>query len=160
MRKPWPQFFMELAQKVAAQSTCKRRQIGAVAVDPSTKRVLALGFNGAPPKVRHCSETSCYRQDRLIPSGQREELCFAVHAEQNLVATAARFGVSLAGSHVFVLARPCITCLKLLVSAGVEKVYFLEDYPVDPDLYQTILEQSGIKVVPLDPVFYPEDCHA
>lgn len=148
MRKDWDWFFMDLANFVANQSTCVRRQVGAVAVEPETKRVLALGFNGAPPGVDHCIDVGCYRQQKGVLSGQREELCFAVHAEQNLVATAARFGVSLVGARVYTLVKPCITCLKLLVSAGVEEVVYAEDYPVEESLYDKVVRQSGIRLKP------------
>jgi len=137
-RISWLDYFFELVQVNAARSSCLRRQVGAVAVDPTSKRVLAQGYNGAPAKIEECLQRGCYRESRGIPSGHREELCFAVHAEQNLLAYAARFGVSLDKSWVFVSCKPCLTCLKLLYSAGIKLIVYQDDYPTEEFIYQQI----------------------
>ncbi len=55
--------------------------------------VLSTGYNGAPRGVRHCKR--CMREG--IPSGERHELCMAVHAEANAIAQAALHGVNTEG---------------------------------------------------------------
>jgi len=141
MRLSWLDYFFELVQVNERRSSCIRRKVGAVAFDPNTKRVLSMGYNGAPAGVQECIKRgTCYRQENDIPSGMREELCFAVHAEQNLICYAARFGVPLKGAWVCVSCKPCLSCLKALKSVGIERVIFKEDYPVENYLYSILAE--------------------
>ena len=72
---------MAIAEQVSTRSTCLRRKVGAVLV--VDKRLLATGYNGAPRGVRHCAETGCLRTELNVPSGERHELCRALHAEMN-----------------------------------------------------------------------------
>ena len=82
MERPnWDEYFMEIALVTQKRSTCLRRQVGAVIV--KDKRIMATGYNGAPIGLPHCEEQGgCLRQQLNIPSGQRHELCRALHAEQ------------------------------------------------------------------------------
>ncbi len=128
-RPTWKSYFTQIAQLVATRSTCMRRQVGAVIVREN--RILATGYNGAPSCLKHCSELpeGCLREANKIPSGERQELCRGLHAEQNAIIQAAAFGVSLKGSEIFVTHQPCVTCGKMLINSGIEKIFFLGDYP-------------------------------
>jgi len=141
-RPSWQEYFLKIAEDVATRSTCLRRQVGAVAVNPESKNILATGYNGSPRGCKHCLAVGCLRDRMKIPSGEREELCRAVHAEANLVAQAALHGVSLKGSVVYCLVQPCLSCLKLLINAGVKKVYFVEPYPHNELLNEFV--RSGV----------------
>lgn len=93
MRKSWDEYFMEIAEIVKTRSTCLRRQVGAVIVKDN--RIITTGYNGAPSGLRHCTDIGGCERERLhIPSGQRHELCRALHAEQNAIIQAAKVGVS------------------------------------------------------------------
>ncbi|MBF0498794.1 MAG: dCMP deaminase family protein [Candidatus Riflebacteria bacterium] len=128
-RPSWETYFMRIARLVATRSTCLRRRVGAVIVREN--RILATGYNGAPSTLRHCFEIpgGCLREARGIPSGERQELCRGLHAEQNAILQAAAFGVSLKGGVVYCTHQPCVTCAKMLLNAGIEKVVFLGAYP-------------------------------
>lgn len=143
-RPSWKTYFIRLTQMVATRSTCLRRQVGAIIVREN--RILATGYNGAPSFVAHCHELpeGCLREANKIPSGQRQELCRGLHAEQNAILQAAAFGVSLKGSELFCTHQPCITCAKMLINAGIEKVYFLGDYPDEYSL--RMLEEGKIVI--------------
>src|SRR5665648_431948 len=80
-RPSWDRYFMQLAFVVAGRSTCLRRQGGAVMV--KEKQILSTGYNGSPSGLLHCAEVGCLRQILSVPSGERHEICRAVHAEQN-----------------------------------------------------------------------------
>ena len=80
-RPSWDEYFLEMASLVAKRSTCLRRSVGAVLV--RDKRILATGYNGAPSGLEHCFEIGCLRVKLKVPSGERHELCRALHAEQN-----------------------------------------------------------------------------
>ena len=127
-RPSWDEYFMSMARLAAGRSTCLRRKVGCVLA--RDRRVLATGYNGAPSGVPHCDEAGCVRERLGIPSGERTELCRAVHAEQNAMAQAARFGISLEGCTAYITCQPCAMCMKSLMQAGVcAVVWDGDEYP-------------------------------
>jgi len=136
---------VSIAQLVATRSTCLRRKVGAVLV--KDKRVIATGYNGAPTGVRHCEETGCLREQLGIESGERHELCRGLHAEQNVIISAAYYGVTTEGTTLYSTHLPCIICSKMLINAGVEKIFFLDGYP--DSLADQMLAEANIEVVRL-----------
>lgn len=126
-RISWDDYFMEIAGVVAKRSTCLRRQVGAVLV--KDKHILATGYNGAPKGLKHCSDTGCMRQD--IPSGERHELCRAIHAEQNAIVQAARHGVKIDSCTLYCTLAPCSLCAKMLINAGVKRIVYADGYHDD-----------------------------
>ena len=136
---------MSIAQLVATRSTCLRRKVGAVLV--KDKRIMATGYNGAPTGVRHCKETGCLRERLNVMPGERHELCRGLHAEQNVIIQAAYYGITTKGTTLYSTHLPCIICSKMLINAGVEKVFFLDGYP-DP-LAEQMLAEANIEVVRL-----------
>jgi len=146
MRKSWDQYFMEIAYLVASRSTCLRRSVGAVAVSEDN-RILGTGYNGALPGAPHCAEVGCLREKMNIPSGQRQEICRAQHAEANICNFAARHGVALKGASVYVTTQPCTTCIKAMATSGIKKVVFDGDYP-DPFACE-IAREVGMELIKL-----------
>ncbi|MFH1135939.1 MAG: cytidine/deoxycytidylate deaminase family protein [Pseudomonadota bacterium] len=145
-RPDWDQYFMKITDLVASRSTCLRRKVGAILV--RDKRILATGYNGAPAGLPHCLDIGCLRQQENIPSGQRHELCRAIHAEQNAIIQAARHGVSVVGATLYCSAVPCIICTKMLINAGVECIHFREEYP--DAMSQEMLAQAGVKLIKVE----------
>ena len=139
-RPDWNEYFMRMAELAAERSTCTRRKVGAVLV--KDKRVLATGYNGAPKKIPHCEETGCLRKQLNIPSGQRHEICRGIHAEQNLIAQSAVHGVKTEGATVYCTNQPCIICAKLLINAGIKKIYYKRPY--NDKFPMQILKQSNV----------------
>ena len=142
-RPPWDEYFVQIAREVAKRSTCLRRHVGAVIV--KDKRILSTGYNGAPTGFPHCDETGCLREQLGIPSGERQEICRGLHAEQNAIIQAALHGVSVAGADIYTTHQPCITCAKMVINAGVKRVVFLESYP--DGLARSFLGQGGVNLV-------------
>ena len=126
-RPDWDEYFMAMAFLVSTRSTCTRRKVGAVLV--RDRRILATGYNGPPSGFPHCDEIGCLRDELNIPSGERQELCWGIHAEQNAIIQAASFGISTKDSVLYCTTKPCITCAKILANAGVRKIYVAEQYP-------------------------------
>ncbi|MBU1105047.1 MAG: dCMP deaminase family protein [Candidatus Riflebacteria bacterium] len=147
-RPDWDTYFLRIAQLIAQRSTCLRRQVGAVIVREN--RLLATGYNGAPNNVPHCFQlpTGCLRESQNIPSGQRQELCRGLHAEQNAILQAAAFGVSLKGGDCYCTHQPCVTCAKMLINAGIKRVVFMGDYP--DELSVEMLKEGKITLERLD----------
>ncbi len=142
-RPTWDEYFLDVARLVAKRSTCLRRQVGAVVVH--NKRILATGYNGAPSGLAHCLDIGCMREKLGIPSGQRQELCRGLHAEQNVIIQAVIHKVDLKDSILYVTNQPCVTCTKMLISVGVKKIVILEGYP--DKLAQRMLKEAGIKIM-------------
>ena len=119
-----------IAYTIASRSTCTRLQVGAVAARDS--RILVSGYNGAPAGTPHCTHPPT-------------EVCTrSVHAEANLVAYAARHGVSLKGATIYCTDSPCYTCACLLVNTGIKQVVFHRQYRDDSGL--RLLADVGINV--------------
>jgi dCMP deaminase len=144
-RPSWDEYFIEMAQAVARRSTCLRRSVGAVLV--RDRRILATGYNGAPAGLPHCRDVGCQRDKLGVASGERQEICRGLHAEQNAIIQGALHGVSLKGSVVYCTTQPCVTCAKMLINAGVKRIVYLGDYP-DP-LARQMLDQAGVELVRL-----------
>ncbi len=126
-RPSWDSYFMQLAEVVSGRSTCLRRQVGAVIV--KDKQILSTGYNGSPSGLKHCAEVGCLRQQLGIPSGERTEICRAVHAEQNALIQAAKHGVALEGADIYTTVEPCVLCTKLLINAGIRRIIYQVPYP-------------------------------
>lgn len=133
---------MSIAHLVATRSTCLRRQVGAVVV--KNKQVLATGYNGAPTGITHCDEVGCLREQLGVPSGERHELCRALHAEQNAFLQAARHGVGLEDAVLYITTQPCSICAKMIINVGIKKIVIQGDYPDEFAL--KFLEEAGVKV--------------
>ena len=144
MRETWDEYFMKIAHQVASRSTCLRRKVGAVAVSPDN-RILGTGYNGALPGAPHCDKVGCLRETLGIPSGQRQEICRAQHAEANICNIAARYGVALAGATIYVTNQPCTTCVKAMVTSGIKRVVFDSDYP--DDLARQLAKEAGMELI-------------
>lgn len=126
-RPSWDSYFMQMAHVVAGRSTCLRRQVGSVIV--KDKQILSTGYNGSPSGLQHCDEVGCLRQSLGVPSGERHEICRAVHAEQNALVQAAKHGVAIRGADLYVTHQPCALCTKLLINVGVKRVVYVHSYP-------------------------------
>ncbi|MCX5705009.1 MAG: cytidine/deoxycytidylate deaminase family protein [Candidatus Omnitrophica bacterium] len=141
-RPSWDKYFLDVAGLVARRSTCLRRNVGAILV--KDKRILATGYNGAPAGLKHCLDIGCLRQKLNIPSGQRHELCRALHAEQNALIQASLYGISVKGSKLYATCQPCVICAKMLINAGISEIIITEGYP--DKMAMDFLKQAKIKV--------------
>jgi len=146
-RPTWDEYFIAITKQVATRSTCLRRKVGAIIV--KDKRILTTGYNGAPRGVKSCLEIGrCMRQEMEVPSGQRHEICRALHAEQNAIIQAAYHGVQIAGSDIYSTTQPCVLCAKMLINAGIKKIYYYEEYP--DFLALELLKEAGAELFKLD----------
>lgn len=144
MERPgWDEYFMEMAALTARRSTCMRRQVGAVIV--KDKHAIATGYNGAPMGIQHCEDRGgCLRQQLGVPSGQRHELCMALHAEQNAIIQAAAMGHAIEGGTIYITHQPCVICAKMIINAGIKRIVVREGYP--DQLSVDILTEAGLHI--------------
>jgi len=135
------EYFLKIASVVAERSTCRRHHIGAVAV--KDKHILTTGYSGAPAGQKDCLELGCLRDEMNIPSGTRQEICRAIHAEQNVIIQAALHGVSLEGSTVYCTHTPCVLCAKMLVNAKIKRFVSFGEYA--DNTFLDLFKEAGIE---------------
>ena len=132
MRPDWDNYFIEIAKVVSSRATCLRRKYGAVIV--KDRVIISTGYNGSPRGIDNCIDTGkCTRQELNIPSGERYELCEAVHAEQNAIINAPperRKGavIYVAGFEEdgsFANGKPCKLCDRMIRNAQILEVIYL-----------------------------------
>ena len=111
----WHGYFMLVARETARLSKDPSTQVGAVAV--RDRRIVAVGFNGLPMGVH---------DDPLRYADRERKLLMTVHAEANVIADAARRGVTLENCSLYVTHPPCPHCCGLIIQAGVLTVYYPE----------------------------------
>jgi len=136
------EYFLKVASVVAERSTCRRHHVGAVAV--RDKHILATGYNGAPSGFKDCLELGCLRDELGIPSGERQEICRGIHAEQNVIIQATLHGVSLEGSTIYATHTPCILCAKMLVNARIRRFVSFGKY--SDNSFVDLFQEAGIEV--------------
>jgi dCMP deaminase len=121
-RPSWDEYFLMIAKLAATRSTCLAFPVGAVIV--KDRQLLATGYNGTPSGSTHCTTQGfCY--PGLISCDASSSLpSRAVHAEANAIAQAAKHGISTNGASIYVTLEPCLSCLKLIISAGIREVYY------------------------------------
>lgn len=126
-------------------STCAKRQYFAVILAPN-RRVAGIGYNGSPPGMAHCTDGHCPRMQQGSAAGSMYDNCISQHAEQGALLWS---DPSLRqGGTLIVNGPPCMTCAKLIASAGLQRVVCLSDdsYGAWPDV-EGFLSLAGIEVV-------------
>lgn len=131
-RPSWDEYFLMLAKLAATRSTCLAFPVGCVIV--KDYQILATGYNGTPAGSIHCTTQGyCYpglsRCDasKILPSR-------SVHAEANAIAQAAKHGIITNGASIYVTLEPCLSCLKLIISAGIREVFYETSFNVGDNI--------------------------
>lgn len=132
---------MRCAFTEAEQATNLWRRVGAVAARDG--EILLAAHNTQVPSLR----TPYYEGDPrgLFKRGLHLELTTDDHAERRIIAEAARKGVALEGSDLFVTTFPCPPCGKQISFTGIRRLYFAEGYAVLDS--ERILRDSGLEIV-------------
>ena len=134
-------YFSKIASVVAERATCLRHKVGAVAV--FDKHILATGYNGAPSGMKDCLELGCLRNKQGIKSGERQEICRAIHAEQNVIIQGSLHRVSLEGATIYCTHTPCRLCAKMLINARISRLVANSEY--NDDEWTDLFKDAGIK---------------
>ena len=143
----WDHRFIQLAQHIGTWSKDRSRQVGCVVVGPDNI-IRAIGFNGFPRGLN----------DEHDPRHQRPaKYLWTEHAERNAIYTAARNGVSLAGSRMYLPWFPCVDCARAIVQAGVVELIAMMPDLGDPQWGEAfavsieLLEEAGVVVRYFEP---------
>lgn len=121
-------YYMHIAMAVRRRANCVGNRVGAILV--RNDRIISTGYNGTPEGTRNCDEGGCERCARReeYRGAQGYDVCICVHAEQNALISAARFGIAVEGASIYTTMRPCFGCTKELLQARVFSVYYLHEW--------------------------------
>jgi dCMP deaminase len=144
MTEKWDRRFLDLAKHISEWSLDPSTKVGAVAV--KDRRVLATGYNGLPRGIADLPGRLNNRDEKYLRT---------VHAEANIVAQAARFGIDMSGSTVYVWPfLPCCNCTTLMIQAGIRRIV-VPELPI-PDRWQAnfnlsvdMLRESSVDLMQL-----------
>lgn len=153
MRKDKINYYLDIAASVSERSTCLRRHYGCVIV--KNDEIISTGYNGAPRGRKNCDDLGfCYREQMVIPRGERYELCRSVHAEQNAIISASRnelidadlymVGINAKTGEIEPKSTSCMMCKRVVINSGIKRVivrepdnkytiYNVEDWISDDD---------------------------
>lgn len=157
MRRPsWDEYYLGIARAVAARASCRRRQVGALVVVDNA--IIATGYNGTPEGMTNCLDGGCVRckNRETYAASVGYDVCICVHAEQNALITAARFGNSIEDAVIYSTLRPCFDCTKAMVQAKVHTIYYIHDWqhPIGSLQQQYLMAQDklrgGVRPVEID----------
>lgn len=137
-------YYMRIAMAARDKANCTGNRVGAVVV--LQNRVISTGYNGVPENMKNCLQGGCLRCQNpggRFPSGTGYDLCICVHAEQNALLTAARFGIAVNEATIYSTMQPCFGCAKELLQAKVKRVVYLHPWPpTDPDAEMERLKKA------------------
>ena len=110
----WDKYFLNIAEQVKEKSKDKRTHIGAVIVGKDNE-IVSTGYNSFPRGINDNIEE---RQERP------EKYYWIEHAERNAIYNAARIGVSLRESTMYLTCGiPCSDCAKGIISSGIKRIH-------------------------------------
>lgn len=119
------EFFIKTALLISQRSKCVSKKVGSVITRDS--RIISTGYNGSPQGFTNCNEKfSCESFDREAHHSWSNK--YETHSELNAILFAAKNGIPLEGSEIFVTLHPCDQCIKNIMQSGIKKIYYLFDY--------------------------------
>lgn len=143
IRPSWDEYFMEIVGTVAKRGTCDRGRTGAIIV--KNKRILTTGYVGSAGGMPHCDEKGHLIHKVYDEKGNASKHCIrTLHAEQNSIIQAAKFGISIEGSTMYCKITPCFVCAKMIVNSGIKRVVAEKRYHTDR-LSVKLFENAGVK---------------
>jgi dCMP deaminase len=156
VRPEWPEYYMRIAMTVRSRANCIGNKVGAVLVRDG--RIIATGYNGTPQGLPNCDVGGCERcaNREQYRTSTGYDVCICVHAEQNALLSAARFGTATEGATMYTTMRPCFGCAKELLQARVHGVVYLHEWRhADDVLWQQYLRlqaafAGGVVHLPVD----------
>lgn len=116
--------YLKMAHDLATLSHCAKIQVGAIMVLKG--RVIGSGINGTPEGHPNCDEIHVGDFDHATHRSWSD--ANELHAEMNLIAFAAKEGISLEGATIYSTLQPCSQCTKNLTASGAIRIVYDEAY--------------------------------
>jgi len=133
-RLEWDEYFMAIALLVSKRSSCHRLHVGCILVQ--NNRIISSGYNGHLPNTKH----------RSVIRNNHEQM--TVHAEVNSIIDCAKRNISTNNATAYITHYPCLNCFKSLISAGIKKIIYNENYKND-SLVKELSDELNIIIIHL-----------
>lgn len=142
-RPNWDEAFMFAAISAATRSSCLTIKTGAVIV--KDKRIISMGYNGAPPGITNCLEKGCRKKEHGVSFDKKDVgLCRGVHAEVNAMSQISRD--NLKGTKMYTVFFPCSSCAKAIVTSGISEVIYSKIYKEPDSLTRELFSEAGVRL--------------
>tara|TARA_Y100000768_G_scaffold381532_1_gene360352 strand:+ start:4181 stop:4591 length:411 start_codon:yes stop_codon:yes gene_type:complete len=129
VRPSWDEYFKKMVLLTSTRSSCEKLNVGCIFVKDN--RIIAQGYNGY---ISGCEHKMIIKDNHNIAT---------IHAEQNTITDCAKRGVSSNGCTAYISHYPCYNCMKLMVSCGICKINYINDYNND-ELVDNLAKETGI----------------
>ena len=144
-RPDWDDYFLKMIEHVRTRATCDRGKSGCVIV--KDHRVVATGYVGSPAGLAHCDEVGHLLRRIIDEDGNERQHCVrTIHAEQNAICQAARYGIPIEGSTLYASMEPCRACAMMIISVGICRVVCGRRYHAGKDTRE-MFEQAGVELL-------------
>lgn len=144
-RPSWDRYFLDLCEAVSKRATCDRGRNGCVIV--KDKRILTTGYVGSPAGLPHCDDEGHDMRKVFDDMGNVTQHCVrTIHAEQNALIQASKFGISVDNGTMYCKMVPCRMCAMLIINAGIKRVVAEKHYHEDKDTIN-LFKQAGVELV-------------
>ncbi|KZN32501.1 deoxycytidylate deaminase [Pseudoalteromonas luteoviolacea] len=148
MRPDWDEYFIDLVDSVGQRATCDRGKSGCIIV--KDKRIISTGYVGSPSGLPHCDDVGHLMKQVIDVDGTTRQHCVrTIHAEQNAICQAARYGVPLDGSTLYCTMEPCRVCAMLIISCGISKVVAKKRYHAAQET-RDMFKMANVELVVLE----------
>lgn len=145
-------FFIEVAKLAAAQSYGQRLKVGGCVVD-TEGNFIAHGYNGdirggsnslehkyypsddAKNGINVNDQTYPYFDDFLCKPYRLVTKDTVIHSEMNIIAHAARRGISINNGTIFLTHSPCMHCCSMLIQTGLKEIVFIDKFRTYDEVY-------------------------
>ena len=135
----YDRLFINYSRLIAHESKCKKMKVGAVIVKDN--RSISMGYNGSISGADNCCED-------VMEDGSLKTRDGILHAEENAILYSAKIGLSLDGCSIYITHMPCIRCARMIVSVGIKKVVYLNEYRDRSGI--ELLRENGLTVYKYD----------
>jgi dCMP deaminase len=140
IRPSWNEIMLAIAHEISKRSTCLRAistygGIGAVLVENETNRILGVGYCGSLPRQPHCTEVGCLLLEEVGKGCLR-----TIHAEVNAILFSKQ---SENSKTLYTTVSPCLKCLQVAISVGVNRVIFSKLYR-ETDTQVELCKQTNV----------------
>ena len=144
-RPSWDEYFLGLMDEVGKRATCDRGRSGCIVV--RGKQIVCTGYVGSPPGFPHCDEEGHLMKKVVEEDGTSRMHCVrTIHAEQNTICQAAKYGISLKGGTLYCKMEPCRVCAMLIINVGITKVIAKKKYHAAQDT-RDMFRQAMVELV-------------
>lgn len=143
-RPNWDEYFVGLVKEVGKRATCDRGKSGAIIV--KDRRILCTGYVGAPPGLPHCDEEGHLMKKVVDEDGTIRQHCVrTIHAEQNAMIQAAKYGIPIDGATLYCNMEPCRVCAMMIIGVGIKRVVCIKKYHAAQETRE-MFAKAGVKL--------------